>query len=107
MNIIDSLTDLLSDSLVVAPVIKTATLHSRRPAKTYFYSFLYSTEDGDFPSRLGCVSGQDLNYLFGAPLITGLKLSHFSSTYTRNEIALSQTLITNWIAFAKYGYAFS
>ncbi|XP_015792700.1 neuroligin-4, X-linked-like isoform X1 [Tetranychus urticae] len=103
LNILDSLTDLLSDSLVVAPLIKVATLHSRRPKKTYFYSFLYSTEEGDYPSRLGCVSGQELNYLFGAPLISGLKLSHFSSSYTRSEIALSETLITNWVAFAKYG----
>lgn len=68
----------------------------------YFYVFDYQTKDGDYPQRMGTVHGEDLPYVFGAPLVDGF--SHFPQNYTKSEIALSEAVITYWTNFARTGY---
>ncbi|UYV82629.1 Ces3 [Cordylochernes scorpioides] len=93
----------LGDALIVAPVMRAAHFHALAPAAAprYLYVFAYQTEHGDFPQKLGCVHGEELPYIFGAPLIG--HLGPFKANYTRSENALSETVMTYWTNFAKTG----
>lgn len=51
--------------------------------------------------RMGTVHGEDLPYVFGAPLVEGF--SHFPQNYTKSEVALSEALIVYWSNFARTG----
>ncbi|KAH9392400.1 postsynaptic membrane assembly, partial [Tyrophagus putrescentiae] len=118
ISLFDSLVDIFSDALVVAPVIRVGLLHSFRgggnsgsngggghggfhqvahhaQAGTYFYAFAHQTELGDYNLRLSeAVCGQELAYLFGAPLINGYQLSAaFPLNYTRAEVVFSEAFI--------------
>ncbi|RWS27014.1 Neuroligin-4: X-linked-like protein [Leptotrombidium deliense] len=102
-SIFQSVTDLLSDSTVVAPSVKAGQLHSRLQRNTYFYTFLYATEQGNYPANIGCVQGEDLAYVFGAPLVSGMQLGFFTSSYNKAEVMLSETVMNFWANFAKHG----
>ncbi|XP_055937679.1 neuroligin-4, X-linked-like isoform X2 [Argiope bruennichi] len=118
LDIFDGTVDALGDALVVAPVIRAGTFHSGgipredaypspslQPAskgkKSFFYIFNHQSEFADYATRLGCIHGEDLSYVFGAPLVD--TLSHFTTNYTRAETTLSEIVITYWTNFAKYG----
>ncbi|XP_035214795.1 neuroligin-4, X-linked-like isoform X3 [Stegodyphus dumicola] len=117
MDIFDSTVEALGDALIVAPVIRAGTFHSggipredtypppseplNDGKKTYFYIFNHQSEFGDYSSRLGCVRGEDLPYVFGAPLVESL--SHFAANYTKSETSLSEAIITFWTNFARHG----
>lgn len=101
VSVLDATLEALGDGLTVAPVIRTGNFHSKTRSKTYFYVFGYQTENGDYPQRHGCIHGEDLAYLFGAPLVG--TLSHFSKNYTKSEISLSEAVMSYWINFAKSG----
>ncbi|KFM59615.1 Neuroligin-1, partial [Stegodyphus mimosarum] len=96
-DVFDGTIDAIGDGLVVAPITRAGSFHSggiqkensypfssslstSGEKKSYFYVFGYQTEYGDYSSRLGCVTGEDLPYVFGAPLVTSL--SHFATNYT-------------------------
>lgn len=91
--------------------------------KCFFYVFDYQTKDGDYPQvsieilaitrykhtnvihcgikRMGTVHGEDLPYVFGAPLVDGF--SHFPRNYTKSEVALSEAIMIFWSNFARTG----
>lgn len=96
----DDVMDMLSDSQFKAPLIKMAQEHSKK-ADTYFYSFGYSTQSEDYPEWSGGVHGDELPYVFGAPLVGGL--SPFPSSYTAQEMELSKFMMRMWSNFAKTG----
>lgn len=50
---------------------------------------------------MGTVHGEDLPYIFGAPLVDGF--SHFPRNYTKSEVALSEALMIFWSNFARTG----
>lgn len=50
---------------------------------------------------MGTVHGEDLPYIFGAPLVEGF--SHFPSNYTKSEVALSEAVMIYWTNFARTG----
>ncbi|GIY52331.1 hypothetical protein CEXT_133031 [Caerostris extrusa] len=50
---------------------------------------------------MGTVHGEDLPYIFGAPLVNSL--SHFPRNFTKSESSLSETIILFWTNFAKTG----
>ena len=108
-DIFESLVETLSDATLVAPAVKTALLHDRSKrsksssASTYFYEFAHATERGDYPSQLGCVAGDDLPYLFGAPLVPGMNLGYFSSSYTKQETSFSEMVMTYLGNFVRTG----
>lgn len=119
----------LSDAQFVAPIVRTGDIlaaqspppvslstpsgaggnaaastlaASTQPAgRCYFYVFDYQTKDGDYPQRMGTVHGEDLPYIFGAPLVDGL--SHFPQNYTKSETALSEAVMIYWTNFARTG----
>ena len=96
--------NIFSDALVVAPAIQVGLLHSKSSKGTYFYSFTHQTENGDYNPRLGCIHGQDVAYVFGAPLINGFQLSWFTANYTRAEVSLSENYIRLLANFARTRY---
>lgn len=51
--------------------------------------------------RQGCVHGEELPYVFGAPLVGGL--SHFPRNYTKAEVQLSEAVMIYWSNFARTG----
>lgn len=102
LNIFETTVEALSDVLTVAPMLKAGNYHSlSHTAKTFFYVFDHQTEESDYPPRMGCVSGEDMNYVFGAPLVSSL--SHFTTNYTRSEYSLARAVMTYWTNFAKTG----
>ncbi|XP_055926942.1 neuroligin-4, X-linked-like isoform X2 [Argiope bruennichi] len=101
INVLDNTLDALGDALVVAPMVRSANYHSMSQRRSFFYVFNYQTEDGKFPQRQGCVSGEDLQFVFGAPLVR--TLGHFKKNYTQQEVVLSEAIMTYWVNFAKYG----
>ncbi|XP_065354913.1 uncharacterized protein Nlg4 [Calliphora vicina] len=125
INTRDTAVAALSDAQFVAPLIRTAdifaanspppmsssssgggtasasTQYPGQSGRCYFYVFDYQTKDGDYPQRMGTVHGEDLPYIFGAPLVDGF--SHFPQNYTKSEIALSEAVITYWTNFARTG----
>ncbi|GFY68723.1 neuroligin-1 [Trichonephila inaurata madagascariensis] len=105
INVLDSTADAMGDALVVAPLIRTGNYHSRfhqsTQKGTYMYVFMYQTEESFFNQRMGCKHGEDLPYVFGAPLVTSL--SHFHKNFSRSESSLSEAVMTYWTNFVKYG----
>ncbi|CAM1332683.1 Ces3 (predicted), partial [Pycnogonum litorale] len=103
INLLDAAADLLGDAHRVAPVVGAARHHTRLKQKTFMYVFGYQTKSGDYSDRLGCVHGEDLPYVFGAPLVQDRRLSHFSSNFTPSERSLSHMVIHYWSNFAYTG----
>ncbi|XP_063224027.1 neuroligin-2-like [Bacillus rossius redtenbacheri] len=98
----DETMEALGDAQVVAPVVRTADLHAAAPRRRpYLYVFEYQTKYGDYPQRQGCVHGEELAYLFGAPLVGGF--AHFPRNYTKAELLLAETVMTYWSSFAWSG----
>ncbi|XP_068628399.1 neuroligin-4, Y-linked-like [Battus philenor] len=93
----------LSDAQYVAPLVQTGDFLSSTESgpSTFFYVFDYQTKDGDYPQRMGSVHGEELPYLFGAPLVEGL--GHFPKDYTKSEVALSEAFILYIANFARTG----
>ncbi|KAJ8733631.1 hypothetical protein PYW07_014182 [Mythimna separata] len=93
----------LSDAQYVAPLVQTGDFLSSPDTspRTFFYVFDYQTKDGDYPQRMGSVHGEELPYLFGAPLVEGL--GHFPRNYTKSEVALSEAFILYMANFARTG----
>ncbi|XP_073980560.1 neuroligin 3 isoform X1 [Rhodnius prolixus] len=101
INIRDETLEALSDAQYVAPIVHTADLHSSTRRNSFLYVFDYQTRFGDYQQRQGCVHGEELAYVFGAPLVGGM--SHFARNYTKAEILLSEATMTYWSNFARTG----
>ncbi|XP_044731238.1 neuroligin-4, X-linked-like, partial [Chrysoperla carnea] len=110
INTRDAAVAALSDAQFVAPLVQTGDLLSAKPPqpgqeatgpKTFFYVFDYQTKEGDYPQRMGTVHGEELPYMFGAPLVDGF--NHFPRNYTKSEVALSEAVIVYWANFARTG----
>ncbi|KAK4880714.1 hypothetical protein RN001_008860 [Aquatica leii] len=110
INTRDAAVAALSDAQFVAPLVQTGDLLSAKPPqpgqehtgpRTFFYVFDYQTKDGDYPQRMGTVHGEELPYVFGAPLIEGF--SHFPRNYTKFELSLAEAVIIYIANFARTG----
>ncbi|KAL1458242.1 hypothetical protein WDU94_008404 [Cyamophila willieti] len=101
INIRDSIMEALSDGHTVAPVVRLVYLHARRGAKSYLFHFGYSSKDSEYPQRLGSVRGGDLPYILGLPLVQGLPF--FPQNYSKQDIAISETMVTFFTNYAKTG----
>nr|XP_001810887.1 PREDICTED: neuroligin-4, Y-linked isoform X1 [Tribolium castaneum] len=101
INIRDETLEALSDAQYVAPVVHTADLHSAEHRNSFLYVFDYQTKFGDYPQRQGCIHGEELPYLFGAPLVGGFM--HFVRNYTKSEVLLAETTMIYWSNFARTG----
>ena len=97
----DQLMELLGDFQFVAPVMELTHLHADRSAPTYMYAFSYPSRLDTYPRWAGGVHGDDLTYVFGAPLTDGI--DPFISTYTRGEKMLTEAILTYWTNFVRTG----
>ncbi|XP_034232919.1 neuroligin-1-like [Thrips palmi] len=104
VNLRDETLEALSDARVVAPAVLTADLHAAvTPNRTYIYVFDYQTKFGDYQQRQGCIHGEELPYVLGAPLAGTEGLSFFTNNYTKQEGLLSEAVMTYWTNFARTG----
>ncbi|XP_064638758.1 neuroligin-4, X-linked-like isoform X2 [Lineus longissimus] len=99
-TLLNNMMDMLGDVLFAAPAIDLARRHSAI-GRTFFYSFTYPSRLDSFPRWAGGVHGEDLMYVFGAPLADGI--TPFPSTYTRSERMLSEAVMRYWTNFMKTG----
>ena len=51
---------------------------------------------------MGTVHGEELSFVFGAPLVDGI--GHFPKNYTRAEVGLSESIVQFFANFVKTGY---
>lgn len=51
--------------------------------------------------RQGCIHGEELPYIFGAPLVGGFM--HFVRNYTKSEMLLAEATMIYWSNFARTG----
>ncbi|XP_022663617.1 neuroligin-1-like [Varroa destructor] len=110
LNILDGTLEAVSDALVVAPLIRTAQLHSKlKGTSTYVGVFgnrhrrIREEVDLMGDSVRSPTNGEDyLAYVFGAPLVN--QLGGFGSNYTPEEEAISEASIEYWTSFARDGY---
>ncbi|KAG7167066.1 Neuroligin-1-like 2 [Homarus americanus] len=97
----DQTLEILSDAQITAPVIQMADLHSNINQRSYFYVFNHQSIYGDYPVLQGTVHGEELPYVFGAPLVGGF--NHFGLNYTLDEVFLSELVMTHLTNFARSG----
>ncbi|KAK8404413.1 hypothetical protein O3P69_007601 [Scylla paramamosain] len=93
--------DLMSDAQIKAPVMQMADLHSDIHQKSFLYVFNHQSAFGDYPQSHGAIHGEELAYVFGAPLVGGF--NHFGLNYTLQEKLLSELVMIYWTNFAKTG----
>ena len=97
------LLDSLRDSAYVAFSLWTAAQLGAHDVNIYVYSFNHrSAHLGSQPTdevQLGAPHGHDVLYVFGAPSLG----SSGSPSYTTDEAALSQVMMTSWTTFATNG----
>ncbi|XP_023222476.1 neuroligin-4, X-linked-like [Centruroides sculpturatus] len=101
MDTLLSTADAMSDALIVSSLSETVNFHSSGIGRTFYYVFTHQTEKGDYYNDSGCIHGEEVPYIFGAPLVGNL--AHFKSDYSRSEVTLSETVMSYWTNFAKTG----
>jgi len=105
----DSLASILGDALVVAPVVAMATFHARhsRPGTaTYLYEFnqpATAARRDNYQRWVSGSPGDELTYVFGAPLAVQSLQPFRARAYTRTERLLARTVVRYWSNFAKTG----
>ena len=105
------LLQLFADSYIVAPLIKTANIQANRGRNNavFFYLFDYGNSpignySGVDQTRSDPVSlpGDELAYVFGAPLISNLP--PFSNRrFNEEQVEMSKKMMTYWSNFVKNG----
>ena len=94
-----SVVDLVTDAQFAAPLIQLLQRHTPHTGATYFYCFNYPTITDSSP---WCTYGDDMAYLFGAPLSDNV--TPFASEYTRSQRLLSRAFMTYVGNFIKTGH---
>ena len=97
----DNLMELLGDGQYAAPMMELTRYHGNYDASTFLYSFTYPSRLDTYPRWAGGVHGDDMTYVFGAPLTDGI--DPFTSTFTRSEKMLTEAIMRYWTNFAKTG----
>jgi len=101
-----SIVEMLNDALYAAPATELGILHSIAPsAPTFLYCVNYSlsalahSRPGllDTDAR-GLVHGDDLGLVFGAAVTDGIA-PFISSGYTRQDRAVTETIMAYWSNF--------
>ncbi|GFY37874.1 neuroligin-4, X-linked [Trichonephila inaurata madagascariensis] len=101
VNILDGTIDAMTDALVVAPSVSSANLFSKTMHNIFLYVFNYPSDASDHPQKVTCVHGDDMRYVFGAPLVQ--TMAHFTDNYTKAEMGLSEGIMKYWTNFARTG----
>jgi neuroligin len=75
---------------------------SKANKNTFMYVFNHNSEAGDHAGIDKSIHGEDLPYIFGAPL-GGISPSPFHSTYNSEEQLLSKAIMKYFTHFAHTG----
>jgi|SRR6218665_716915 len=97
----DLLMELIGDGQQVAPLVDLARRHAVNTSRTYLYCFHHPTRFDTYPRWADGVHGDDLEYVFGAPLTSGI--DPFAAVYTTADKMLSEIVLKYWINFIKTG----
>lgn len=103
----DATLDIFNDALTVAPVVEAAQLHAGAVAQeTYMYLFQHSHRLGedDYPAVLESVHGDELAYIFGAPLMHHAGLSPWPGNYTPQDAYVSEVTANLLANYVRTGY---
>lgn len=96
----DLVLDILSDARVAAPLLQTGLYHSRVNPRSYMYIFSHNSKASEYAHLSHSIVGEDLPYIFGAPLTS---VGPFPTQYSVEERLLSEAMIVYWTNFAKTG----
>lgn len=99
---LETLVDLLGDGQLIAPIVELAQYHAKHaPAATYFCIFNVSPRPDAYPRWATGAHGDDLPYVFGAPLVDGIQ--PFGELYSRTDRAIAEAVLRYWTNFIKTG----
>lgn len=107
-----SLMDLLTDALYTVPAFEVGLYHAAvSSAKTFLYCFNFTTiaagrtdstaKVTESAHREGAWHGDDLTYIFAAPITDGI--DPFPSVYTKQQKTFAEEILKFWINFIKTG----
>jgi len=104
----NSVVEFLGDSQYVAPTVQLAQLYSAYCGPTYLYSFgapSVTRQDGVMQGGSlgagGFGHGEELLYVFGAPITDGI--DPFQFVYSKVDKLLSESVLSYWINFIRHG----
>ena len=100
--------ELLSDASITMPINELARVHARGggASSLYIYCFNYTSRStvNNAPRwhpLSGSGHGDDLAYIFGAPINEGI--DPFIASYSKTDRAVSETVMKYWENFIKTG----
>lgn len=96
----DTLLEILSDARVTAPVVQMGLYHTKVNPRSYMYVFGHNSEAGEYAQLSQSVTGEELAYVFGAPLA---EVGPFQLHYNQQERLFSEAIMKYWTNFAKTG----
>ncbi|OQV23725.1 Neuroligin-1 [Hypsibius exemplaris] len=107
-SIRDSTLDVLGDALTVSPLLEAAQLHAGSVAQeTFMYLFQHAhrssgSEGDDYSATLDSVYGDDLPYIFGAPLLHQQpnRIAPWTGNFSQQDAYLSEVtanFISNFV----------
>ncbi|XP_058821517.1 neuroligin-1 [Topomyia yanbarensis] len=96
----DTLLDILSDARVAAPMMQTGLYLAKVNPKCYMYVFAHNSEAGEYGRLSQSVVGEDLAYVFGAPLG---QVGPFQTHYNARERLFSEAVMKYFSNFAQTG----
>lgn len=88
--------DFISDRTFVCPMHYTAEGHSEHGQPVYSLVFSYRSVKSPLPAWMGAPHGEDVSYLYGAPLVHPEK-------YDAQDAAMSETMMEMLSTFASTG----
>ncbi|XP_077988293.1 neuroligin-4, X-linked-like [Glandiceps talaboti] len=97
----DGIIEAMTDRLYALPVIENVQLLSRARRSVYLYSYGHRLKNGDSPQWTGAIHGEEIPFVFGAPLVNGLGM--FEYNFSKSDALVSLAVITYWANFAKTG----
>ncbi|XP_061386414.1 uncharacterized protein LOC133321337 [Musca vetustissima] len=97
----DVVLDILSDARVVGPLLQTGLFHAEVNRQNYMYVFGHNSFGGPHASLPHSIAGEELAFVFGAPLASA-GLFH-GIHYTPQEKLLAEAVMSYWCNFAKTG----
>ncbi|XP_067638497.1 uncharacterized protein Nlg1 [Eurosta solidaginis] len=97
----DVVLDILSDARVVGPLMQTGLFHADVNRRNYMYVFGHNSAAGPHASLPHSITGEELAFVFGAPLAPAGPFP--SNSYSAQEKLLAEAVMTYWTNFAKTG----
>ncbi|XP_019616076.1 PREDICTED: neuroligin-4, X-linked-like [Branchiostoma belcheri] len=94
---------MLTEQQIAVPIVEVANLHSTKntESSTYMYSYSYKAINTPNPKWVGAVHGDELPFVFGAPVAPRGIFQQLN--FTKGESMMSVAMMTYWSNFAKTG----